>query len=112
MDKENTIIFNDSPKKCVYNDRGNCLFLETWTPLGIEDDFLVRTLSQWLLGLHNDCICRQLWDFVNRNRIGVLSLAANSEVLVHIANSMALSSRNLHEKYKILGVPGFKIPKI
>ena len=29
MDEENTIIINDNPKKCVCNDGGNYLFLET-----------------------------------------------------------------------------------
>jgi hypothetical protein len=70
LDKENTIIIDDSPEKCVCNDRGNCLFLETWSPLGVADDFLVRTLGQWLLQLHTDCTHGQLRDFVNRNRIG------------------------------------------
>jgi hypothetical protein len=105
------IIIDDSPEKCVYNDRGNCLFLETWSPLGVADDFLVRILGQWLLRLHTDCTRGQLRDFVNRNHIGILPLAANSQVLVHIANGMALLSRNLHEKYEILGVPGLEIPK-
>jgi hypothetical protein len=27
LDEENTIIIDDSPEKCMYNDRGNCLFL-------------------------------------------------------------------------------------
>jgi hypothetical protein len=112
LDEENTIIINDNPKKCVCNDRGNCLFLETWSPLGIVDDFLVRTLGPWLLRLHTDCNRGQLRDFVNRNCIGIPPLAANSQVLVHIANGMALSSRNLHEKYEVLGVLGFEIPKI
>jgi hypothetical protein len=49
LDEETTIIIDDSPEKCVCNDRGNCLFLETWTPQGVADDFLVRTLGQWLL---------------------------------------------------------------
>jgi hypothetical protein len=31
---------------------------------------------------------------------------------VHIANGMAMSSRNGHAKYEILGVPSFKIPKM
>jgi hypothetical protein len=111
LDEENTIIIDDSPEKCVCNDRGNCLFLETWSPLGVADDFLVRTLGQWLLRLYTDCTRGQLRDFVNRNRIGVPPLAANSEVLIHIANGMALLSRNLHEKYEILGVSGLEIPK-
>jgi hypothetical protein len=98
--------------KSVCNDRGNCLFLETWTPLGIADDFLICTLGPWLLQLHTDCTRGQLWDFVNRNHIGIPLLAANSQVLVHIANGMALSSRNIREKYEILGVPSFEIPKI
>ena len=112
MDEENTIIINDSSEKCVCNDRRNCLFLETWTPLDVDDDFLVRILGQWLLRLHTDCICGQLWDFVNRNCIRVPPLTANSQVLIHIANGMPLLSRNLHKKYKILGVSGFEIPKI
>ena len=112
LDKENTIIIDDSPKKCVCNDRGNCLFLETWTLLGVADDFLVCTLGQWLLQLHTDCTYEQLQDFINRNCIRVPPLAANNRVLVHIANGMALSSRNLHKNYEILGVPGFEIPKI
>jgi hypothetical protein len=111
LDEENTIIIDDNPEKCVCNDRENCLVLETWSPLGVADDFLIRTLGQWFLRLHTDCSCGQLQDFVNRNRIGVPPLAANSEVLVHIANGMALLSRNLHEKYEILGVPSFEIPK-
>ena len=112
LDKENTIIIDDRSKKCLCNDRGNYLFLETWTPLGVANDFFVQTLGQWLLQLHTNCTRRQLQDFVNINCIGVPPLATNSQVLVHIANGMALSSRNLHEKYKILGVPDFEIPKI
>jgi hypothetical protein len=45
IDEENTIIIDDSPEKCVCNDRGNYLFLETWSPLGGVDDFLVCTLG-------------------------------------------------------------------
>ena len=44
--QRNTIIIDDSPEKYVCNDKGNCLCLETWTPLGVVDDFLVRTLGQ------------------------------------------------------------------
>jgi hypothetical protein len=29
LDEENTILIDDSPEKCVCNDRGNCLFLES-----------------------------------------------------------------------------------
>jgi hypothetical protein len=45
LDEENMIIIDDSLETCVCNDRGNCLFLETWSPLGIADDFFVRTLG-------------------------------------------------------------------
>ena len=112
MDKENTIIINDSPEKCVCNDRRNCLFLETWILLGVADDFLVCTPGQWLLRLHTDYTRKQLQNFANRNLIGVPPLVANSQVLVHIANGMALLSRNLHKKHEILGIPSFEIPKI
>ena len=78
MDKDNAIIIDDSPEKCVCNDRGNYLFLETCTLLDIADDFFVCTLGQWLLRLHIDCTCGQLQDFINKNRIGVPPLAVNS----------------------------------
>ena len=112
LDKENTINIDGSPEKCMCNDRGNYLCLETWTLLSIVNDLLVRTFGQWLLQLHTECTCEQLQDFVNKNCIEVPPLVANSQVLVHIANGMALSSRNLYEKYKILRVPSFEIPKI
>jgi hypothetical protein len=40
LDEENTILIDDS---------GNYLFLETWTPLDVANDFLFRTLAPWLL---------------------------------------------------------------
>jgi hypothetical protein len=39
-------------------------------------------------------------------------LAANSKELLHIANGMALSSKNVHTNYEVLGIPDFVIPKI
>jgi hypothetical protein len=112
LDKENTILIDDSPEKCMCNDSGSCLFLETWTPLDVANNFIFHTFAPWLLRLHTDCTRGQLRNFVNRNRIGIRPLAANSQVLLHIANGMALSSRNVHKKYEILGIPGFEIPKI
>jgi hypothetical protein len=111
LDQENTILIDDSPEKCVCNDRGNCLFLKTWSPLDSIDGFLIRTLAPWLLRLHSSCSRGQLRDFVNSNRIGVPPLAADSKELLHIAKEMALSSKNVHAKYEVLGVPGFVIPK-
>jgi hypothetical protein len=90
LDEENTILINDSPEKCVCNDSGNCLFLETWTLLDVVDNFLFRTLALCLLRLHTDCTRGQLRDFVNRNRIGVHPLAANSQVLLHIIFTIVL----------------------
>ena len=112
FDKRNIILIDESPEKCVYNDRWNCLFLETWNLLGVADDFFLCILGPWLLQLHTNCTRRQLWDFVNRNYTGVPPLVANSQVLKHIANGMALSSRNFHEKYKILRVRSFEIPNV
>jgi hypothetical protein len=54
----------------------------------------------------------QLKDFVNRNWIGVRPLATKSKVLLHIANGMALTSKNVHANYKISGVPSFVMSKI
>jgi hypothetical protein len=59
-----------------------------------------------------NCIRGQLRDFVNSNRIGVPSLIADSKELLHIENGMALSSKNVHANYEVLGVPSFVIPKI
>jgi hypothetical protein len=111
LDKENTILIDDSPEKYVCNDRGNCLFLKTWTPLDSTDDFLIHTLAPWLLRLHGNCSRGQLSDFVNSNRIGVPPLAANRKELLHIANGMVLSSRNVNANYYVLGIPSFVIPK-
>jgi hypothetical protein len=108
LDQENTILIDDSPENYVCNDRGNCLFLKTWTLLDSTDDFLFHTLAPWLFQLHSNCNRGQLRDFVNSNRIGVPPLAADSKELLHIAKGMALSSKNIHE---VLGVPGFVIPK-
>jgi hypothetical protein len=38
-------------------------------------------------------------------------LAADSKELLHIAKGMALSSKNVHAKFEVLGVPGFVIPQ-
>jgi hypothetical protein len=105
LDRENIILIDDNLEKCVCNDSGNCLFLETWTPLAVSDDFLLCILTPWLLRLYTNYSRRQLKDFVNRNWIGVPPLAADSKVFLHIANRMALSSKNVHAKYEILGVP-------
>jgi hypothetical protein len=95
MDSQNTILIDDSPEKCVCNDSGNCLFLETWNSLDASDDFLLRTLCPWLLNLHKICGRGQLRDFVNRERIGVRLLAKDCEVVLHIGKGMALSSKNV-----------------
>jgi hypothetical protein len=95
LNQENTILIDDSPEKCVCNDRGNCLFLKTWSPLDSTDDFLMHTLAPWLFRLHRNCSRRQLRDFVNSNQIGVPSLAADSKELLHIAKGMALLSRDV-----------------
>lgn len=112
FNQDNTVLIDDSPEKCVCNDRGNCLFLKTWDVHDAADDFLMCSLAPWLLGLHDNCSRGQLRDYVNRNRIGVPPLAAESKELLHIAKGMALSSKNVRAKYEILGVPGFIIKKI
>jgi hypothetical protein len=66
MDSQNTILIDDNPEKCVYNDSGNCLFFETWKLLDASNDFLLRILGPWLLNLHKNCSRGQLKDFVNR----------------------------------------------
>jgi hypothetical protein len=111
LDQENTILIDDSPEKCVCNDRGNCLFLKTWSPLDSTNDFVMSTLAPWLLQLHRNCSRGQLRDFVNSNRIGVPPLAADSKKLLYIAKGMALSLKNVHAKFEVLGVPGFVIPQ-
>jgi hypothetical protein len=112
MDSENTILIDDSPEKCMCNDSGNCLFLDTWNPLDASDDFLLRILASWLFNVHKNCGPGQLRDFVNRERIGVRPLAKDCEVVLHIGKGMALSSKNVRAKYEVLGVPGFVMPKM
>jgi hypothetical protein len=112
MDSENTILIDDSPEKYVYNDSGNCLFLDTWNPLDASDDFLLCILVPWLLNIHKNCGPGQLRNFVNRERIGVRPLTKDCEVVLHIGKGMALSSKNVRAKYEVLGVPGFVMPKM
>ena len=111
LDQENIILIDDSPKKCVCNYRGHCLFLKTWSPPDSTDSFLMRKVAPWLLRLHDNCSRGQLRDFVNNNWIGIPPLAANSKELLQIAKGMALLSKNVCAKYEILGVPGFVIIK-
>ena len=112
MDNRNTILIDDSPEKCVCNDSGNCLFLEAWNPLDASNDFLLCSLAPWLVNVHKNRGWKQLRDFVNREQIGVRPLSKNCEVVLHIEKGMALSSKNIRAKYKVLGVPGFVIPKM
>ena len=111
LDQENTMLIDDSPEKCVCNDRGNCLFLNTWSRIDSADDFFMYMLAPWLLQLHDNCSRRQLRDYVNSNWIGVPPLATNSKELLYIAKGMALLWKNVRAKYEILGVPGFVITK-
>jgi hypothetical protein len=61
--------------------------------------------------LHSNYSQGQLKDFVNREQIGVRPFAKDCEVVLHIGKKMALSSKNVHAKYEVLGVPGFVMPK-
>jgi hypothetical protein len=76
---------------------------------------LMTSSSILLLPSYFNCtptaVTRKLRNFVNNNRIKVRPLVADSHMLLYIANGMALSSRNVYAKYKILGVPGFEISK-
>jgi hypothetical protein len=101
LDEENTILIDDSPEKCVCNDRGNCLFLKTWIPLYSTDDFLIRTLVPWLLRLHRNCNHGQLRDFVNSNRIGVPTLAADQGSFFHICSEAKQATKNIIMKQNI-----------
>jgi hypothetical protein len=111
LDSQNTILIDYSLEKCVCNNSGNCLFLETWNPLDATNNFLLGTVAPWLLKLHNNCSQGHLRNFVYRERIGVRPLANDCKVVLHIANGMALSLKNVHAKYEVLGVPGFKCRK-
>ena len=78
LDQENIVLIDDSPEKCICNDRGNCLFLKIWNPLDSTNNFLMRTLAPWLLQLQDNCSRGQLRDFINSNQIGVSPLVAYS----------------------------------
>jgi hypothetical protein len=112
IDRDNTILIDDSPKKCVCNEIGKSLFLHIWTRQAFSDDFLLIDLALWSFQLHTNYNLEQHREYVNRNQIEIRLLAAYSKVLLHIANGMALSSRSIHAKYKILSVLDFVIPNI
>ena len=54
MDSHNTIFIDDSPEKCICNNSGNCLFLETSYPLDAFDDFLFCSPTLWLFNVHKN----------------------------------------------------------
>jgi hypothetical protein len=112
MDSQNTILIDDSPEKCVCNNSGNCLFLETWNPLDASNDFLLCSLAPWLLNVHKNYGRGQLKDFVNKERRGVRPLAKDCEMVLYRRKEMTLSSKNVRAKYEVLGVPGFVMPKM
>jgi hypothetical protein len=91
----NTILDDDSPKKSVYNDTGNWIFLQIWTQQAINDDFYLSALASMLFYLHSGCNLEQLRDFVNEFQIEVPPLAKDSKLHLHIASEMALSTRNV-----------------
>jgi hypothetical protein len=45
IDRDNTILINVCPLKCVCNEIGNCLFLQTWTCHALSDDFFLHALA-------------------------------------------------------------------
>jgi hypothetical protein len=55
---------------------------------------------------------KYLGDSVNKNQIVILPLATNNMLLLHFANEMVLSLRNVGIQHKIIGVLDFVIPKI
>jgi hypothetical protein len=112
LDSQNTILIDDSLEKCVCNNSGNCLFLETWNPLDASNDFLLCSLAPWLLNVHKNYGRGQLKDFVNKERRGVRPLAKDCEMVLYRRKEMTLSSKNVRAKYEVLGVPGFVMPKM
>ena len=48
-----------------------------------------------------------LREYVDRNRIGCSSLAADDPLLLHMMHGMALSTKNVGIHYNVVGVPDF-----
>ena len=104
---DNTILIDDSPEKSVCNESGNAIFLESWSQNEPESNYLLDTLAPWLTRLNTQCMPRFLWEYVDRNRIGYSSLAADDPLLLHMMRGMALSAKNVRVHYNVVGVPDF-----
>ena len=104
FNNDNTILVDDSPEKSICNERGNVIFLESWSRHEYDNNFLVDTLAP-LNCMSLSCMPRQLREYVNKNRIGSLLLAADDPLLLHMMQGMALSAKNVGVHYNIIVVP-------
>jgi hypothetical protein len=61
-------------------------------------------LAPWLRRLHLECRLGDLREFVDHNRLGMLPLAKDSKLFVHISRGMAQSARNVGVYYNCIGL--------
>ena len=104
---DNTILIDDSPKKSVYNESGNAIFLELWSRNEPESNYLLDTLVPWLSCLNTQCMLGFLQEYVDQNRIGCPPLTADDPLLLHMMRGMVLSAKNVGVHYNVVGVLDF-----
>ena len=104
---DNTILIDDSPEKSVCNESGNAILLESWSRNEPKSNYLLDTLAPWLTRMNTQCMLGFLWEYVDQNRIGCPSLAADDPLLLHMMRGMALSAKNVGVHYNVVGIPDF-----
>ncbi len=106
IDRDNTLLIDDSPEKSVCNENGNAIFLDPWTRHVENDDFLMEGLAPWLRHLHLSCEPGHLREYVERNRIGCSPLSPDDALLKYIIRGMTISAKNMGIHYELPGIGG------
>jgi NLI interacting factor-like phosphatase len=101
---ENTLLIDDSPEKSVCNERGNAIFLDTWSHGQRRDNFLLGNLLPWLRRLDADCPQGHLREYVEANRIGKSPLEASNYYLEDMVEGMRESAKNLLSRFELPGI--------
>jgi hypothetical protein len=104
IDKDNTLIIDDSPEKSVCNEAENAIFLESWSRSKRRDDFLMGSLAPWLRQLHSSCAPGRLRVYVEDNRIGRGPLQPSDPLYAHIRRGLNQSLAFSGQFYDFPGI--------
>ena len=66
---DNTLLIVDSPEKSVCNESGNAIFLESWSRQRLDFNFLMDTLTPWLISLSSKCKSGQFRKYIDENQM-------------------------------------------